>query len=175
MFAGKDWINQMEQGLTACLLVCVSGGALALQPGEYAHVLTYERTLGGARPQSSLYLSMQSGATDSINANGLAAAPAITTPLYSSDKRRITLLNPLPVMYAAEGQGSEQGEEDEEVSVGKALGSALATLLVIGPYIYSAAQTIKDIGDLDICEDGGCADLDGLKELELDNIGKPGS
>ena len=167
------------QGLVAGVSVLVCLASWAVEPDRYAHVITYERSLGGHHPVSSFYLSMQPGASSVVYADSTAKSAQIRTPLYSTDKRQITLFNPLPMLRADEEDAT--GQEGESIATGlkKAAGSFIAITLVLGPYIYSMAQSINEFGDefeeslaIDLCKDGGC---DYLDDLSPDSSNEPDS
>ncbi len=135
--------KKMMKGLIVSY-VSVLGIVPSLAGAEgYTQMLQYELTFGGKQPVSNFYMALRpNGAINVPQFDSLT--PSIRrAPLFSTDPSRVTMLNPLPILYANDKDGGSGQEGEKKPGPAMAIGSLLGLVILIAPIAYEISKTSK--------------------------------
>jgi hypothetical protein len=149
--------KRMKMGLiVSCVSVLGVVPSLASADGN-TQMLQFELTFGGKAPVSSFYMSMRPAGVGSALQLDTDTQSMIRIPLFSTDRSRVTMLNPLPILYAnGEGSDSSQAGEVEHTAaqkIGKVVLGGVVFAVAIGSMAL-AGKEISNAFDFDICSEG---------------------
>jgi len=134
--------KKMMKGLLVSY-VSVLGIVPGLAGAEgYSQMLQYELTFGGKQPVSNFYMSLRPNGAINVPQFD-SQAPSIRTPLFSTDPSRVTMLNPLPVLYANDEGGGPVQEGEEKPDSVRAIGGLIGFVILIAPIAYGISQASK--------------------------------
>ena len=140
----------------ALSLVTLNSGALYAD--DYVQMIQYELSFGGKQSESNFYMSMRSaGYSSQLDTDG---QNIYQIPVMSTDPRKITLLNPLSMLYEAEEPKNAEENKDETpnpiASAGQALARTLVGIVFVAAMLAPIASSVSDIAKFDPCKDGAC-------------------
>ncbi|GMR05463.1 MAG: hypothetical protein BMS9Abin25_0038 [Gammaproteobacteria bacterium] len=123
-------------------------------------MLQFELTFGNKKPVSNFYMSVRPTGMATVDEADTDTQSMIRMPVFSTDRSRVTMLNPLPMFYANEGGSSTEGDGDR--STAQKTGSVLAgAILVVGSVAaiaWAAAEFSHSFDD--ICNEGCVGPID---------------
>lgn len=136
------------------LLALVTLNSGALYADDYVQMIQYELSFGGKQSESNFYMSVRSvGYSSQLDTDG---QNKYRIPVMSTDPRKITLLKPLSMLYAAEEPNNAEENKDETPNPRASAGQALAGIVIIAAMLAPIAIGLSDIAKFDPCKDGAC-------------------
>lgn len=134
----------------------------AASADNYAQLLQVEITFGGQQPVSNFYISSAAGGAVRTQTFDSDLPSIIRTPVFSTDRSRLTMFNLRPVLYENDTNTDSGQEGDEKPGAFGAIGSILLMGLLLAPAIYSVSKNSTSLSELDragaeaACGDGRC-------------------
>jgi preprotein translocase subunit Sec61beta len=137
------------------LLTLVTLNSGALYADDYVQMIQFEMSFGGKQSESNLYMSMRSvGYSSQFDTKG---QDTFRIPLISTDPRKISLLQPLSMLYAEEEPNNAEENIDETPNPVAAVGQAIGGVVLLAVMLAPVAVAISDMNSYDPCSGGACS------------------